>query len=543
MPSQASRAEAVAEAGMGADDQPSTAIPSSEKERDLEEAGNDERFSPSTSSNGVASKDEKAGNPPEEPQRSKSKIALIMCALGIAVFLAAIDTTIITTAVPTIATRFHASEADYTWIGSAYLLAAAASGPTWGKFSDIWGRKPILLVANIVFLVGSLISALSINIKMLLAGRAIQVPFDGLAFIIIMFFLDIENPKTPLLAGLKAVDWLGSITIVGGTIMFLLGLEYGGVSYPWTSATVLCLIIFGLFTISLFFLNEWKLAIYPVMPLRLFKYRSNIAALAVCFCHGATFISGAYFLPLYFQAVLGASPILSGVYTLPFVLSLSFVSIAVGIIIKKTGQYLPPIWFGMFFMTLGFGLYIDLPSYPSWSRLIIYQIVAGTGVGPNFQAPLIALQTLVKPRDIATATATFGFIRNVATSVSVVIGGVVFQNGMSRHRSTLASSLSPNLASSLGGGSAGAATGIIKNVPQAQKRVVNQVYTESLRTMWIFYTVVAALGLLMSFLIGRQTLSKVHEVRKQGLAGQEEERKKDEEEKRQKRESQRASKG
>ena len=88
------------------------------------------------------------------------------------------------------------------------------------------------------------------------------VPFDGLAFVIILFLLDIETPKTSLLAGLKAIDWLGSITIVGGTIMFLLGLEYGGVSYPWTSATVICLIVFGLFTIFLFFINEWKIATY-----------------------------------------------------------------------------------------------------------------------------------------------------------------------------------------------------------------------------------------------------------------------------------------
>ncbi|KAL8872454.1 MAG: hypothetical protein Q9174_001924, partial [Haloplaca sp. 1 TL-2023] len=293
-----------------------------------------------------------------------------------------------------------------------------------------------------------------------------------------MLYLDIETPKTPLIAGLKAIDWLGSITIVGGTIMFLLGLEYGGVSFPWTSVTVLCLIIFGLFTIFLFFMNEWKLAIYPVMPLRLFKYRSNIAALAVCFCHGTTFISGAYFLPLYFQAVLGASPILSGVYTFPFVLSLSFVSAAVGVIIKKTGQYLPPIWFGMFFMTLGFGLYIDLPAEPSWSRIIIYQIIAGIGVGPNFQAPLIALQTLVKPRDIATATATFGFTRNIATSVSVVIGGVIFQNGMARRRDTLASGLPADIAENLGGGSAGASTELVQNLPPQQKQVANQVYTE-----------------------------------------------------------------
>lgn len=321
--------------------------------------------------------------------------------------------------------------------------------------------------------------------------------------------------------------------------MFLLGLEYGGVSHPWTSATVICLLVFGIVTIGLFFLNEWKLAVYPVMPLRLFKYRSNIAALAVCFCHGTTFIAGAYFLPLYFQAVLGASPILSGVYTFPFVLSLSFVSAAVGVIIKKTGQYLPPIWFGMFVMTLGFGLYIDLKSYASWSRIILYQIIAGIGVGPNFQAPLIALQTLVKPRDIATATATFGFTRNIATSISVVIGGVIFQNGMSKRQHILAASLPPDIAKLLGGGSAGAATDAIKHLPPAQKRVANQVYTESLRTMWIYYVAVAAVGLCVSLLIQRQQLSNVHEVQKQGLAGQEEERLKEEEAKKARRESKR----
>ncbi|KAL8653838.1 MAG: hypothetical protein Q9210_001868 [Variospora velana] len=512
VPSQASRAEAVAEAGMAADDTRPTAVPISA------EGGpdHDERSSPSSSTDQVveAKAGEAVAAQEEEPRMSKGKIALIMLALCIAVFLAALDTTIITTAVPTIASRFNASQADYTWIGSAYLLAAAASTPTWGKFSDIWGRKPILLVANVVFLAGSLIAALSTGIKMLLAGRAIQgigVPFDGLAFVIILLYLDIETPKTPLLAGLKAIDWLGSLTIVGGTIMFLLGLEYGGVSHPWTSATVICLIVFGLVTIGLFFLNEWKLAVYPVMPLRLFTYRSNIAAFTVCFCHGTVFIAGAYFLPLYFQAVLGASPILSGVYTFPFVLSLSFVSAAVGVIIKKTGQYLPSIWFGMFVMTLGFGLYIDLKDYPSWSRIIIYQIVAGIGVGPNFQSPLIALQTLVKPKDIATATATFGFTRNIATSISVVIGGVIFQNGMSKRRNILAASLPPDIADFLSGGSAGAATDIVKNLPAAQKRVADQVYTDSLRTMWIYYVAIAAVGFGASLLIKKTKLNAMAE--------------------------------
>ena len=363
------------------------------------------------------------------------------------------------------------------------------------------------------------------------ADLLLLVPCDGLAFIVLFFFLDIVTPKTPLLAGLAAIDWLGTVTIVGGTVTLLLGLEFGGVTYPWSSATVVCLIIFGPVILGLFFLNEWKLAKYPLMPLRLFKRRSNIAALATCFVHGFVFISGSYYLPLYFQAVLGASPLLSGVYLFPFVLSLSFMSAAVGIFIRKTGQYLPPIWFGMAFMALGFGLFINLPAEASWPRIIIYQIIAGLGVGPNFQAPLIALQSLVLPRDIATATATFGFTRQLATSISVVIGGVIFQNGMQKRFDTLAAA-SPDIARAFGGGSVGANTAIVANLPPAQKAVALEAYTQSLQTMWIFYVVVSIVGLAASLAIGRQTLSKTHEVTKTGLDVQEQDRRERKEEKR-----------
>jgi hypothetical protein len=183
--------------------------------------------------------------------------------------------------------------------------------------------------------------------------------------------------------------------MVGGTVMLLLGLEFGGVSYPWKSATVICLIVFGVVVIGLFFVVESRFAPYPLMPLSLFSKRSNMAALAVCFFHAYVFIPGSYFLPLYFQAVLGATPILSGVYLLPTALSLSFLSAFTGVFIKKTGQYLPPIWFGLFFMTLGTGLFINLGPNSGWAKIIIYQIIAGVGVGPNFQSPLIALQSLV----------------------------------------------------------------------------------------------------------------------------------------------------
>ena len=360
------------------------------------------------------------------------------------------------------------------------------------------------------------------------------VPCTGLAFIILLIFLDIETPRTPIVAGLKAIDWFGSLTIVGGTVMFLFGLEYGGVTYPWSSATVVCLLVFGVVTIGIFFLIEWKVAKYPVIPLRLFSKRSNVAALVTCFCHGFVFISGSYFLPLYFQAVLGASPLLSGVYLFPFVISLSLMSAGVGIFIRKTGIYLYPIWFGMIVMTFGFGLYIDFPSYASWPRIIIFQIIAGIGCGPNFQSPLIALQSHVNPRDIATATATFGFTRNLATSISVVIGGVIFQNGMQKQLSTLLASLPASIAHELGGGSAGANTAVVSALPPAQRLAAVEAYTQSLRTMWIFYTCIGALGIAASFCIGKNTLSKSHETTKTGLAAQEEARRERKEEKEEK---------
>lgn len=382
-----------------------------------------------------------------------------MLSLGIAVLLVALDITIVTTALPTIAEQFH-SASGYTWVGSAYLIANSAATPIWGKVSDIFGRKPILLVTNAIFFVGSLLAAVAVNMNMLIAARVIQgigggglivlvnicisdlfamrergayfgiiggvwalasslgpivggaltqnvnwrwcfyinLPFDGVAFLIIMFALDLHTPKTPLWEGLKAVDWLGSLTMVAGTVMVLLGLEFGGITYPWHSATVVCLLVFGVITIGLFFLVEHRLAPYPLMPLGLFSKRSNLAALGTCFFHAFVFISGSYFLPLYFQAVLGATPILSGVYLLPTALSLSFLSAFTGVFIRKTGQYLPCIWFGMVFMVAGFGTFVDLGAHSSWAKIIIFQIIAGIGVGPNFQAPLIALQSLVPVR-------------------------------------------------------------------------------------------------------------------------------------------------
>jgi EmrB/QacA subfamily drug resistance transporter len=553
--------------------------------------------------------DEEKGEEKKEGQmegqmegRSKGKTALIMLALCMAVFLAALDVTIITTALPTISEDFH-STAGYTWIGSAFLLANSASIPSWGKISDIFGRKPMLLFANVIFMVGSLVAALSNSIGMLIAARAVQgiggggliilvniviadlfslrrrgafygviggvwaiassigpiiggaftqdvtwrwcfyinLPLDGIAFFILLFFLDVKTPRTPILEGFKAIDWVGSLTIVGGTLMFLFGLQYGGVTAPWDSAMVLCLIIFGVVTWALFLIWEWKFAIYPIMPMGIFSSVSKVATLAVVFFHGFVFISGSYYLPLYFQAIRGASPIQSGVDLLPTAISLAISSIATGLFVKKVGKFLPPIYFGLFMMTLGYGLFTDFDASSSWTKLIIYQIIAGLGIGPLFQAPIIALQAHINPRDIGTATATLGFVRQLATSTSVVIGQVVFQNQMKKKAGTLTRVLGPKLAQQLGGGNAGANTQLIDALPEKEKSVVRVAFADSLMPMWIMYTAFAGVGLIVAFFIHRKVLTSQHEETKTGLEAEREHAAERQAERAEKRESKRQS--
>ena len=510
--------------------------------------------------------------------RSKSKVAVIMLALCTAVFLGTLDSTIVTTALPTITEHFN-SASGYTWIGSAFLLANASTIPSWGKASDIFGRKPMLLLANVVFMIGSLVAALSNSVGMLVAARAVQglgsgglvivnitigdlfslrtiavfygilggvwasassigpiigglltqgaswrwcfwinLPLDGLAFIVLFFCLDIESPKTPLIEGLKAIDWIGSFLVIGATLMFLFGIQYGGETYPWNLAIVICLIIFGLLTFALFLLYECKVPKYPIMDLGFLNSRTNIATLSTAFIHGLVFISGTYYLPLYFQAVRGATPIFSGIYLLPTALAASASSFAAGVFVRNYGTYLPPIYTGFLIMTVGFGLFVDLDVHSTWAKLVLYQIIAGVGFGALFQAPFIALQAHIHPRDIGVATTTLGFTRQMATSISVVMGQAVYQNAMTVRTAELSTSLGPELAVKFSGGGVVANAGVIDALPGYQREVVRNVLAGSLQPMWVMYTVFSFVGLLAALCIQKKVLSVRHEEMVMGLA-------------------------
>lgn len=346
----------------------------------------------------------------------------------------------------------------------------------------------------------------------------VNLPVGGLAFAILYFTLKLHNPRTPIKQGLAAVDWLGSLTIIGGTLMFLLGLEVAGNTYPWSSPAVICLLVFGVVVASLCVLVEIYVAKFPLIPIKIFKKPRNLAVLGLCACHGFVFISVSYYMPLYFQGVLGADALLSGVYVLPFTFVLGVMSALAGFFIRKTGKYTPPIIGGFALMTLGYGLFIDLGATPNWPKIVLYQIVLGLGVGPNFQSPLIALQNTVQGRDVASATGTYMFIRQLATSISIVVGGVIFNSAMQNQAAGLVGALGQETADLLTATSAASSVAKVAQLPEPQRSIAQDAYWQALRTMFIFYVAWAGLGLFISFFVGGRALTQEHTEHKTGLS-------------------------
>jgi MFS family permease len=500
--------------------------------------------------------------------------------LQLALFLSALDTTIIAQSIPTICTDLR-SAAGYVWIGGAYLLANAATGPIWVRCSDIWGRKLVILMAAGLFAAASIVAALSTNMPMLIAGRALQgaaggglvqlsiitisdlfsvrerslylglsgfvwavagstgpliggaltqsatwrwcfwinVPICGITLGLLFFFLDVNNPRTKLGEGLRAIDWFGTISILAITLLLLVGLDFGGSIFPWSSPKVICLLVSGTVLIGFFLFNEQRLAKYPLMPLGVFKSWSNDAVFIITFCHGMVLIGIEYYMPLYFQSVKQASPLRSGVLLLPLIVVQAISEILAGFLIQRTGRYRESIWAGTLLMALGTGLYIIFGADTSIAVIVGLEIIGAPGPALLFQAPLVAIQSTVSQSDNAAATASLLFLRSIAMSLSVVVGGVVFQNSMdARHSTLVAAGLSESALEALSGGQAVANVGITQSIQDAsQRQVVLEAFEWSMRNMFILYTSLAAVAVVASAFIKHRQLASEHTETKTGL--------------------------
>jgi EmrB/QacA subfamily drug resistance transporter len=517
---------------------------------------------------------------PTRSPRSKLRITLILTALFLSLFVAALDATIVSTAIPTIVADLD-SPSGYSWIGGAYLIANAAGAPIWAKLSDIFGRKPILLAGVALFVASSIVCALAIDMKMMIVGRALQgtaggglimlvnvcisdifsmrerslylglcegiwaaagavgpilggvltdlanwrwcwwinLPVCGVAGLLLLLFLDVHNPRTPLVAGIKAIDWAGSLSILALVLMLLLGLDFGGDTFPWDSPKVICLIVIGALCSLLFIYAEKRIAKYPLMPMALFREGSNVASLLVVAFHGVSFIAGEYYMPLYFQSAKAASALRSGVLLVPLIVLTASFGVLTGIFIHRTGRYREPIWIGTVLLTTGYGAFISLVPSTSIARIVGFQLLAGAGSGMLFEPSLVALQAFSHQDDVATATSTFSFIRSLSLAVSIILGGVVFQNSMdAREPGLRAAGLPESLAEALTGKNAAANVMLTHQLEDPfQQELVKDAFAWSLRNMWIMYTGFSALAVVSGVFVKQKKLSKEHTETVTGL--------------------------
>jgi EmrB/QacA subfamily drug resistance transporter len=416
-----------------------------------------------------------------------SRLRLAFGGLLVAMFIGALDQTIMATALPTIAGQLGGLT-ELSWVVTAYVLAAAASTPLWGKASDLYGRKRLIAAAIAVFVAFSALSGTAQSIGELIAFRALQgVGAGGVMTLASASVADLVPPRErgryqgyiqitfllaslvgPLLGGLfvdqlswrwafyvnvpigavaltvllaylpagthrraSRIDYAGAALLAGLVVAILLIVSWGGSQYAWGSPEMLALIA-GAVALLIAFIGRERSAAEPVLPLRLFGDRVFTVVAAAAFVATLSLFAAIVFLPVFLQLVTGASATRSGLLTLPLLGASALSTIVAGQIMARTGRYKIFPVVGLAAMSAGLFLFSTLGATGSRLTAALFMVVFGAGFGMVTQILMVAIQNAVSPREIGTATAAANLFRALGGSVGVAIYGAVFAAGL-RH--------------------------------------------------------------------------------------------------------------
>ncbi|KAI9231459.1 MAG: major facilitator superfamily domain-containing protein [Podila humilis] len=413
--------------------------------------------------------------------------------LALSVFLASLDQLIVSTSIPAITREFQAL-GDISWLGTAYMMTTTAFQPLYGKFSDIFGRKSTMLFANVMFMIGSVISGWATSMNMLIIGRGvsgigagglmamvfivlsdmldmrergkyigligamfsfssvigkylspllggaftdhatwrwsfwINLPIGAISTIFVAIYLNLPTPKGSLANKMKRIDFLGTLVLLAAVVLILLPLSWGGTKYAWSSGIIIGLLCGAAVSVVLFILVECRFAREPIVPIHLFKIRNLWATFSSLFFGGMAFFGIFFYLPVYFQVVKGESATVAGLETFPFVIGILITSVGSGIWTLKKGSFafFPAQGFAMF--TIGAGLGVLFVQDTKRVVIVFVFLFTGLGWGLTTQASTLAVQVAVKPKYMATVTATVQFVRSLGQVFGIAIVGTVFNN-------------------------------------------------------------------------------------------------------------------
>ncbi|MFD7233066.1 DHA2 family efflux MFS transporter permease subunit [Streptomyces sp. NPDC059881] len=412
---------------------------------------------------------------------NRRAVLVAISALLLGLLLAALDQTIVSTALPTIASELGGLE-HLSWIVTAYILASTAATPLWGKLGDQYGRKKLFQAAIVIFLIGSALCGIAQNMPQLIAFRALQGLGGGGLIVLSMAIVgDIVAPRErgryqglfggvfgassvlgPLLGGLftqhlswrwvfyinlpigivalfviaavlriparrthHTIDYLGTFLIASVATCLVLVASLGGTTWPWDSAQIIVLAALGIVLLVAFVYAE-KRAAEPVLPLKLFRNHTFTLVSVISFIVGFAMFGALIYLPSFLQIVQGVTPTASGVHMLPMVLGLLITSTLSGQIVSRTGRWKVFPIAGTAVTALGLLLLHQLEPATSVWETSVYLFVFGSGLGMVIQVLVLAVQNAVRYEDLGVATSGATFFRSIGASFGVAAFGSLF---------------------------------------------------------------------------------------------------------------------
>ncbi|MDG9725714.1 MDR family MFS transporter [Streptomyces sp. DH41] len=429
-------------------------------------------------------KSAKSGEGQEQDQGQEQVSSGVLVSIGallLGMLLAALDQTIVSTALPTIVSDLGGLE-HLSWVVTAYMLAATAATPLWGKLGDQYGRKKLFQTAIGIFLVGSVLCGVAQSMFQLIAFRALQGLGGGGLMVLSMAIVgDLVSPRErgryqglfgavfgatsvlgPLLGGIftehlswrwvfyinlpvgivalaviaavlhiprrttrHVIDYLGTLLIASVATCLVLVASLGGTTWAWGSPQIIGLAVLGVVLAALFVAVERRAA-EPVLPLKLFRVRTFTLSAVISFVVGFAMFGAMTYLPTFLQVVRGVSPTMSGVHMLPMVFGLLLSSTVSGQIVSRTGRWKVFPVAGTAVTTLGLLLLHQLDENSATAEMSAYFFVFGLGLGLVMQVLVLIVQNAVAYEDLGVATSGATFFRSIGASFGVAVFGTVF---------------------------------------------------------------------------------------------------------------------